>query len=311
MRICRKLIRMLAAFCVVLATGWADQSVVGDAFFASGNATNFGASPYVNVGGPSGFQGLLQFDLAALPPGTTAANISSASLRLFVSRIGTAGTIDIYSAASSWNESTVNGTAPPTPLSLVAAGVSVSVAGTYLSIPITSQVQSWLNGAPNNGFLLVANPGTTFVFFDSKENTSTSHPAVLEVSLIAPVGATGPMGPTGPIGAVGVPGIAGPAGAAGPTGPTGPFGAQGPIGDTGPAGAIGLAGALGNVGPAGPVGPTGPAGAKGPTGATGPTGPVGATGPAGAAGAVGAQGLAERKALPALPDRRELLVLWV
>ena len=298
MRICRKLIRALAAFCLLLAIGWADQSVVGDAFFAPGNATNFGATPSVNVGGPSGFQGLLQFDLSTLPPGTTAANVSSASLRLFVSRIGTAGTIDIYSAASPWTESTVNGTAGfPAPLSLLAGSVSVSVAGTYLSIPVTNQVKRWLTGDANNGFLLIANPSTTLVFFDSKESGSTSHPAVLEVSLLGTAGPTGATGAPGPIGQSGT-GTAGPTGAAGPTGPTGPFGAQGPAGDTGPAGAVGLAGAAGNIGPTGPTGPAGPTGAKGATGATGATGPNGPTGAVGPAGATGAQGLAGQSGPP-------------
>ena len=54
----------------------------------------------------------------------------------------------------------------------------VSVAGSYISIPVTNQVQAWLNGAPNYGFIVSAASASTSVFFDSKEASATSHPAV-------------------------------------------------------------------------------------------------------------------------------------
>src|SRR5947209_5284668 len=78
--------------------------LVGDASFATGNATNFGSTPTLNVGGALGFQGLLQFDFSKLPAGTTASQVSSATLRLYVNKIGTAGTVDIFAANGAWNE---------------------------------------------------------------------------------------------------------------------------------------------------------------------------------------------------------------
>ncbi|HTS46799.1 MAG TPA: hypothetical protein VMH05_02580, partial [Bryobacteraceae bacterium] len=82
------------------AAMWADEAhLVGDAYFASGNSGHFGSTITVNVGGPTSFQGLLQFDLSTLPPGTTTAQISNATLRLYLSRIGTPGSINIYSAS--------------------------------------------------------------------------------------------------------------------------------------------------------------------------------------------------------------------
>ena len=296
------------------AAVWAQSApLVGDAFFNPGLANNFGATVNINVGGIAGSQGLVQFDLTKLPAGTTASSVLAATLRLFVNKISTPGAVDVFAAASSWSESTVNGASgTPGAGALVAGPLSVSVAGTYVVIPVTSQVQAWLNGSPNNGFLIQANPVSTSVFFDSKENSATSHPSVLEVVLVpqggpqgpsgaqGAVGATGPTGAVGPTGPAGDTGAVGLAGAAGLTGAVGPQGPPGPAGVTGSKGAVGLAGAVGPTGASGPPGPAGPAGATGPTGAVGPagapgaagvTGPQGLTGAAGATGAAGPRGL--------------------
>jgi hypothetical protein len=166
-------------------------------------------------------------------------------------------------------------------------------------VNVTGQVQAWLGGNPNNGFLIQANPSPTSVFFDSKENTATSHQAVLEIDLTSPAGATGAQGPTGASGSTGATGATGGVGAAGATGPSGAAGTQGaagaagPVGALGPSGPQGIAGPTGATGPTGPVGPGGLAGvtgAAGTTGATGTTGPVGPSGPSGSLGAAGATG---------------------
>ena len=298
-----------------------EARLAGDVFFAPGSTSQFGATAAVNVGGPLGFVGLLQFDLSTLPAGTTAAQISNASLRLFPSRIGASGSVDIYAASGAWTESSVTGVAGfPAIGNLVVAAVPVAIPGSYVVVDVTTQVKAWLNGAPNNGFALVANPSSTLVYFDSKESQSTSHPATLEINLLSPQGAVGPTGPTGPTGPIGPPGAAGPTGSAGaagsagplgltgpigpqgptgpagptgatgPTGPTGAVGAAGPLGAAGSAGTAGAAGVAGPLGPAGPTGPTGPAGVTGPTGATGPVGAVGSAGPAGPQGPTGPTG---------------------
>src|SRR5260370_35146351 len=120
------------------AAVWA-QSVplLGDAYIQPGSAINVGGTVTVNVGGVSGFQGLFQFDLGSLPPGTTAASVSGASLRLFVNKIGAAGSINVYAATAAWSESTVNGLAGgPAPGAVVAGPLGRSVASTYTSIPV-------------------------------------------------------------------------------------------------------------------------------------------------------------------------------
>jgi len=305
-----KVSRVFLGICVAtLLPGamWADNAhLVGDAWFANGNSGHFGSTATINVGGPTNDQGLVQFDFSTLPAGTTAAQVSNATLRLFVSRIGAPGSVDIFAANGSWTESTVTGSGFPTPGTLVAPTVPVNTVYAYILVDVTAQVKAWLNGATNNGFLIVANPSSTFVFFDTKESQSTSHPAVLEVNLFGPAGSMGPTGPTGPTGANGSTGTTGATGStgptstvAGPTGPTGPTGASGPTGGTGAAGSAGAAGSTGATGPTGPTGSTGPNGvtgstgpngAIGPQGSTGPTGSTGVTGPTGVTGATGSVG---------------------
>ncbi len=193
---------------------------LGDTFFAPGNASNFSTSPTINVGGAGPYQGLIQFDMSGLPSGTTSVNIAKATIVLFVNKLGAAGTIDINAANGSWNESTVNGTNAPSPGVSVTSQLAVDTEDVYLTVDATALVKEWVAGTvPNSGIIISADPGSpnTSVLFDSKESSSTSHPAVLEVVLTS-TGATGPKGPQG------VPGVTGPAGPQGPQGPIGPAG---------------------------------------------------------------------------------------
>jgi hypothetical protein len=229
-------------------------------------AVNSGAISNLNVGG--GYTTLLQFDLSLLPAGTTPAKVSRAVLRLYANRVTTPGLIAYAPVTGAWGEYSVTYSSLPAAGS--AAGLfSVSQAGAFLAVDVTSLVQGWIGSpATNNGIALTA--GTAMATFDSKENDQTAHAATLDIELVD----------------------AGPAGATGATGPAGATGATGPQGLTGPMGLQGLAGATGLAGPQGPMGPLGLTGATGPTGATGATGATGPAGPAGAPGATGATGAA-------------------
>jgi hypothetical protein len=217
----------LAAF--VFATTLASAQTLptlGDSFFASGSASNFGTSPTINVGGAGAYEGLIQFDTSALPSVITGASVEKASLTLFVSKVGTAGAVNINAANGAWTESAVNGSNAPSLGMSVASAVPVTTADSYITVDATALVKDWLDGViTNSGIILTVDPSSpgTSVFFDSKESSSTSHPAFLQV-ILAGTGATGPMGP------------AGPKGATGNTGPQGPAGPQGVVGPQGPAG---------------------------------------------------------------------------
>ena len=258
---------------------------------SNASAANFGALPFVRVGPTT--QGLLLFDLTKLPPGTTASQVNVATLRLFVDKVNVAGTFDLYSANGAWTESTVTSGSGIAGSSAIQTGVTVGIANAYLTLDVTAQVQAWLNGATNNGFIVMQDSGDWY--FDSKENTETSHPATLEINLAGPAGSAGVTGSTGAIGVTGATGVTGSTGATGATGgvngPTGPTGATGPTGPPGNTGSTGATGATGPVGSTGAAGTAGVAGASGPAGAQGATGSKGATGATGlVAGSTGATG---------------------
>jgi hypothetical protein len=303
----------------MLLAGFAPLS--GDAYINPGDPNNYGAQPVIDVGGANNSEGLLQFDLTKLPPGATSADVSSAKLRIFVDNISAFGSITVSLANAPWSESTVNGVTNPVPGpgATIRSGIPITTINQYIEIDVTSQVVAWLNGAPNDGFIITAQ-GNASLVLDSKENLSTSHPAALVIlfngtagstgatGAKGPTGATGSTGPLGPTGATGTPGPTGSTGATGATGATGSTGPSGPIGapgTTGPTGATGFTGQAGAAGPQGPIGPTGatgplgatgatgslgPIGPTGTTGGTGPTGPLGPTGPPGMTGATGSTG---------------------
>ena len=273
----------------------------------------------------------LKFDFSTLPDGSTGAQISKATLRLFCDTVTSPGLMNVVPVMSPWSEPTLSSINEPTLGPAEVAGIAVNLGTKYkwITVDITELVQDWVDGVlANNGVAIVPQftlgVGGIVADFDSKENSITSHEPVLEITLVGtgqpgpqgPIGLTGPKGDTGsagPQGPTGTVGAAGPQGAVGPAGPmrpVGPVGAKGDTGVVGPTGAKGDPGATGPQGPAGPKGDVGiqglvgPAGAKGDTGAVGavgPQGPVGLTGaagptgPKGDAGAVGPQGAVGQK----------------
>jgi hypothetical protein len=295
MQISRRVLCTLALLVAVPASLCADTApLVSDAFFAVGSAGHFGSTATVNVGGAAGYQGLLQFDLSKLPAGLTADDVANASLRIFVGKVPGPGAINVYAASGIWDEATLPDAGVPAQGNPVAMHVSISIANTYIVIPVATQVKAWMSGAVNNGFLLAADGATTSVSIDSKENQATSHAEVLEIDFAAPAGPPGPAGAAGPAGGIGPrgpDGAAGPAGPAGPAGVAGPAGAVGDTGAAGPAGPVGIQGIAGSQGPFGPFGPVGPKGDTGPTGFAGLAGPAGLPGPNGPVGAAGPAGL--------------------
>jgi hypothetical protein len=264
-----------------------------DSWVIPGTSANFGNTTTLSVGGANSTSALVQFDLTALPAGTTANNVSKAVLTLFVNKVNAAGTVNISVANGTWTELGVTGNNTPAAGTSVASGVSVSISGAYLYVDATAAVQSCLNGTTNSGFLISPNDGIVTISFDSKESTTTSHPATLNITLSAAgtTGATGAMGPFGPTGATGATGAgtAGVSGGTGLTGATGTTGTNGSNGATGPTGPTGMTGT---------TGATGHTGTNGTNGATGPTGNNGTSGSNGAAGATGPTGTSTGTTLP-------------
>ena len=313
---------LLTLFAAIAAS--AQIAPAGDAYTNTADAnTNYGAATVLDVKSATQTT-YIQFNLSSIPESYTGANIAQATLKLYVNAVTTAGSFNVDYVNGTWAEGTIDADHAPALGPNIAASVPLTAAdkNQYILINVTAAVQAWLNGAqPDDGIALVANSPLN-ASFDSKENTTTSHPAELDIVF------TG-AGPQGPQGAVGV---AGPAGA---QGLQGSIGAMGATGAQGPAGFMGAQGAQGAPGTAGTNGTgfnfTGPfsnsisynindvasyngstyvttvanqgAGTpdtnptdwalmaqQGVAGAAGSQGPAGATGPQGPTGATGTQG---------------------
>ena len=245
----RKMIRWSWALtlAVLPAAAWAQgYGVVSDTYVASTNpTTNFGNLGTLTVG--NGSTALIQIDLSRLVAlGVTAGQVQQASMVVFLNKVLVSGGVDIAEITSPWSEGTVTFNTIPTRAAAFLSNVATPTVGTYVTFDVTNQVQGWLTTPSSNYGVAIsaalAQPSTQ-VFLDSKESTSTSHPAFIDV-ILASTGAAGPTGATG---------LAGPAGATGPTGATGLAGAAGPTGATGVAGLTGAAGATGPTGATGTV----------------------------------------------------------
>ena len=141
--------------------------------------TNFGANVLLDVDGASQIA-YIQFNLASIPAG---AKVSQATLKLYVNAATTAGSFNVDYVSGTWSESTITHNLAPTLGATIASGVPITTADTnqFILINITSAVEAWLDGShANDGLALVAN-STFNASFDSKENTTTSHPPELDI----------------------------------------------------------------------------------------------------------------------------------
>jgi hypothetical protein len=173
----------------------------GDTYVSVANgSTNFGASTLMNVG--AGNSGLVQYDISPLvsqlltgvTPTTVAPIIGKATLTVFVNKAATAGTITAAPLLGSWSESTVTNSSLPV-VGPVAGSAAVTAGAQYVSIDVTPIVQGWLSnnndptspnyvGGGNFGIYLTSPDGGVFIL-DTKEGTTTSHAASLDVDLAA------------------------------------------------------------------------------------------------------------------------------
>src|SRR5215469_10615356 len=105
----RRLTLGVALFGLLVPAGLlaAGVNTSADTYVSSSSPTaNFGTATAVNIGG--GNTGLIQFDLSALPPGLTAAQINKATMTFFVNTVLVSGGADISVITSAWTETGVN-----------------------------------------------------------------------------------------------------------------------------------------------------------------------------------------------------------
>jgi hypothetical protein len=191
-------------------TAW----ITEDAFTLPATRADGGAER-LQVGG--GARTLLRFQVPATPAGSS---LERATLVVFVNRVTQAGSFQVFAARNRWTEAAVTEVNFPTLAPASAGRGTVMGAGGFVGSDVTALVRDWLAGEANFGVALVAADARTQFLIDSKENTTTSQPARIELVWRGPAGPVGPQGP------------AGPQGAAGPAGPPGPAGSSGGGGST-------------------------------------------------------------------------------
>ncbi|MGB9265907.1 MAG: DNRLRE domain-containing protein, partial [Terriglobales bacterium] len=151
-----------------------------DAFTNTAAAsTNYGANVLLDENGAKEIV-YIQFNLASIPG---SANVSQATLKLYVHTVTTAGSFNVDYVNGSWAESTITSSLSPVLGTTIAPSVPITAASKnqYILIDVTSALQAWLSGSQaNDGIALVAN-GTFSASFDSKESATTSHPPELDV----------------------------------------------------------------------------------------------------------------------------------
>lgn len=202
---------VLIAGALMLPSGASAQTsyTAADTYTSSGNPTvNFGTFSTMTVGG--GNSALIQIDLSRLiAAGIAPANVQQASLTIYVNKVLIAGGADISLVTSPWTESGTSGvtysTAPTAAIPFL-SNVPISNSNSFVTIDVTSQVQGWLSGVPNNGIQIVAAaaaPSTAFLV-DTKESATTSHPAIINV-LVSSSGSAFPSGAVVPFNAASCP----------------------------------------------------------------------------------------------------------
>jgi hypothetical protein len=173
----------LAVLLIALITSSAHGQVTPSADSYTNTAdstTNYGAQTLLDVDGAAQVT-YIQFPLSSIPTG---ASISQATLKLYINSVTKAGSFNVDYVNAAWSESTIDSSNAPPLGTTIASNVDVTTAdkNQYILINVTSAVQAWLNGSEtNNGIALVAN-STFDATFDSKENTTTSHPAELDIA---------------------------------------------------------------------------------------------------------------------------------
>ena len=166
-----------------LATAYAQNTPTDDAYTNTGAPTiNYGTATTLSVVTPSETT-YIKFDLSSIPTGYASANVAKASLKLYVNAVTTAGSLNVDFVNGTWSEKTITGNNAPALGTTVAPSVPLAKANAhdYILVDVTSAVGAWLDGSQaNDGLALVGNSPLS-ASFDSKENTSQSHPPELDI----------------------------------------------------------------------------------------------------------------------------------
>ena len=177
-----QLLGLLLCMIGLLSGSYAQLTPSADAYTnTAAPTTNFGAKTLLDVESASQ-TAYIRFDLSSIPSDYGSANITKATLKLYVNSVATAGSFNVDYVDGTWAENTITADLAPALGTTIAASVPLTIAdkNQYVLIDVTAAVQAWLSGTSNDGIALVGNSPVNATF-DSKESTSTSHAAELDI----------------------------------------------------------------------------------------------------------------------------------
>lgn len=130
----------------------------------------------------------IRFDFN-FPSGTT---ILSSALKLYMkSAPSVSRNYEVWRVLDNWNERDPNGinwnNQPPVATSLTATTFSGTIKNVWLSFDVTSDVQSFVSGTPNYGWMLKdSSENSSTTKFHSRESTKIELRPILEIQFLAP-----------------------------------------------------------------------------------------------------------------------------
>jgi hypothetical protein len=133
----------------------------------------------------------VRFDVSSIPAGST---VSHATLKLCFSSdpgAGAQGHIhQLRRVTSSWTETGVTWNSEPTVSTTVTATITVPSGAQCISFSVTSDVQAWVDGAPNYGWRLndqdEATPSSSLTSYATREDSASGQRPQLVVPYQAP-----------------------------------------------------------------------------------------------------------------------------
>ena len=135
-----------------------------------------------------------------MPTNTSSADIDKATLKLFISSVGSPGNLTVRRVNTGWAEATipVGGIAPvlDTVTPAKTFNIKTGFARRWVELDVTDLVKGWVDTPTSNKGLALTVEGASSLdaVIDSKESTATSHQALLDVVLKLAAGPTGGNG---------------------------------------------------------------------------------------------------------------------
>jgi trimeric autotransporter adhesin len=176
-----RLASLLSLILLACMAAYGQLTPTGDSYTnTAASTTNYGTKTLLDL--ESTQTTFIQFNLESIPSGYTSADITKATLKLYVNTVPKAGSFNVDYVNGTWTESTIDASNAPALGTTIAASVPLTTTdkNQYILVDVTAAVQAWLSGTANDGIALVANSPLSATF-DSKESTTTSHPPELDI----------------------------------------------------------------------------------------------------------------------------------